>query len=334
MHTEVAYWVFDRLPLHSAYACVEPSSTGGSTGRSASTTGRPQLTATTSASPSACRRPNPATTDADTHSRREDSTTAPAPAPPTYRHAPDAPHDCISGARAPDTASSANRPHAQDPRRARNDRQATPRTHRRTRRNHPLPLLSKLLVPPPISSRRSLPIHRHVVNLANSGGNILTARVSGGSLVQKLGYSAAGLRMHPPPQSRDLWSPAADLVVVAEPRRGGVTLLRWPVSAVAFPVFGSVVLRWVRVGVAEIPAGAGDDRLAAAGAHGEAGVDLALHAFPRLLVSPPVLLGGHRLGPSVLPAGRGGALYGRLTRVRRGRRGVVLGGLHGVAPER
>jgi hypothetical protein len=64
------------------------------------------------------------------------------------------------------------------PRRAGHDRQPTPRTHRPTRRNDPTPRLSKLLVPPPIPPRRSLPVHRHVVTPANSGGNILTTPAS------------------------------------------------------------------------------------------------------------------------------------------------------------
>jgi hypothetical protein len=72
------------------------------------------------------------------------------------------------------------------PRRARNDRQPTPRAHRPTGRNHPTPRLSKLLMVPAISSSTRLPIHPHVVSPANSGRDFLTARVSGAAIRKKM----------------------------------------------------------------------------------------------------------------------------------------------------
>jgi len=76
---------------------------------------------------------------------------------------------------------------AQIPRLARLDRQATPRAHRRARLDHPLPPLPQLLVEMPVPSRSRRTIPLHVVSLANSGRDFLTARVSGGVPWEKTG---------------------------------------------------------------------------------------------------------------------------------------------------
>jgi hypothetical protein len=163
-------------------------------------TGRPQLTATTSAS----RRPNHDSTAADTHSRP-----AAEPRRRLLLHRLAIPWEALPPLRRPSSAiaSPVLRPLVHRlprtvhmpkiPRRPRNDRPATPRTHRRTSIHHPFPTLSQLLVTPPVPLRRCLAFRHHLALSAKSGRDFLTARVSGRPCLKKPGTISTALQQKP-----------------------------------------------------------------------------------------------------------------------------------------